>query len=170
MKPPASPLRWARAWVLGSSAVGLAVGGHLLGGGHVEPVFAALLLCAVSLGSYGWLKRERGLVAITSAVGALQLLTHLAFSAGHAHAVDGVMVGGHAAAAVLLAGFLRWGESRVYSASRRRYLEWLTAVRCAFSGVSAAPARRRPVVVAAPVLCENWIRSAWRGRGPPVAA
>ncbi len=170
MKPQAAPLRWTRAWLLGSSAVGLAVAGHVVGGGHVEPVFAALLLCAVSLGSYGWLKRERGLLTITTVVVALQLLAHVAISAGHPHPVSGAMVAGHAAAAVVLAGFLRWGESRVYAAARGRYLQWLIAVRCALAGVPRPPVWRRPVVAQAPVLVENWIHSVWRGRGPPVTA
>ena len=52
MKPPVSPWRWARAWALGASAVALSAGGHMLGGGHMEPVLLALLVALASLAAY----------------------------------------------------------------------------------------------------------------------
>lgn len=159
-----------RAWVLGASSVALATAGHILGGGHLEPVFVLLLFGAISLSAFGWLRRERGLLAITATVAVLQVLAHLAFSVGHAHSVSVSMLAGHAVVALLLAIFLRWGEARVYAVARRRYLQWATAVRCAIAGRSPRPIWCTHLQAGAPVTASTWIHRIGSGRGPPVAA
>ena len=153
--------------MLGAASSGLALAGHMSGGGHVEPVSAALLVAGVSLGTYGWLQRERGIAAILAAVIAVQAGGHLLFSVGHAHAADSRMVLGHLVASVVLAAFLRWGEARVFAAARRRYLQWAVAVRCAMAGLPGAPVWR-PVPV--PALADppaGRRGSRPPGRGPP---
>lgn len=170
MKPQASPLRWIRAWVLGGSSVVLATAGHIVGGGHLEPVLVGLLFGVTGLSAFGWLRRERGLLAITGAVAVLQILAHLAFSVGHPHGLSPSMLAGHAAAALLLAVFLRSGEARAYAVARRRYLQWATAVRCAIAGLSPTPRWHMNLVPGEAVAVSTWIHRVGSGRGPPVAA
>jgi hypothetical protein len=161
-------LRWARAWVLGGSSTALSVGGHLLGGGHVEPVLVALLTALAAGVGYAWLRRERGLIPLVGAVIASQVLTHVALSAGHPHGASMVMA--HAAAAVALACFLRWGEARVFAAARRRYLRWLVALRLAQAGRIAVRPWNPGVPATSAVGGQSWIHRAVQGRAPPVAA
>ena len=152
---------------LGAASSGLALAGHLSGGGHAEPVSAALLAAGACLAAYGWLARERGLTAILTAVVAVQAGGHLLFSVGHPHAADSRILLGHLVSAVVLAAFLRWGEARVFAAARRRYLQWAVAVRCAMAGLPGAPAWQ-PVPV--PALAHAGAgRRGTRppGRGPP---
>jgi hypothetical protein len=163
-------LRWVRAWVLGGSSVGLATVGHLVGGGHLEPAFLGLLTAAMALASYGWLRRERGLLAITAAVAGIQVVSHAAFSVGHVHPMSAAMVAGHATAAVVLAVFLRWGEARTFAVARRRYLQWATAVRCALAGLSPMPQWRRSYAGVVHVARSGAIHRTLNGRDPPVAA
>lgn len=159
-----------RAWLLGGSSVALAAGGHLVGGGHAEPVLMAMLVVATSLAAFGWVRRERGLIAITGVVIAVQVFAHLVLSIGHTHAAPDSMLVAHAASAVALACFLRWGESRIFSTARRRYLRWLVAVRCAVAGSVRTPASSRLVVATDLVAFSSWIHRVGAGRGPPVRA
>jgi hypothetical protein len=170
MKPPASPLRWLRAGVLGGSAVALSAAGHIAGGGHAEPVLLLLLGALAALGAYGWLRTERGLVSIVGAVAVVQLAAHLVLSAGHAHAGSSAMLGAHAVAGLLLAALLRRGEARIFAAARRRYLQWRVAVRTALAGLPTLLAVPQPPVVGRTPDLTRWIHSAVHGRAPPVAA
>jgi len=170
VKPPVSPWRWARAWALGASAVALSAGGHMLGGGHMEPVLLALLVALASLAAYGWLRTERGLLAIIAAVTVVQAATHVILGAGHTHSSSSAMLAGHLLAGLVLAVVLRTGEARIFAAARRRYLQWQIAVRSAVAGLGA-PHLPRPRVItgAAPVLT-SWLHCDVQGRGPPAAA
>ena len=150
--------------------MGLATAGHLVGGGHLEPAFLGLLTAAMALASYGWLRRERGLLAITGAVAGMQVLSHVAFSVGHTHPVSTSMLAGHAVAAVVLAAFLRWGEARTFAMARRRYLQWATAVRCALAGLSPMPQWRTRYAGVVHMVRSGVVHRELNGRGPPVAA
>lgn len=159
-----------RAWVLGGSAVAMSAGGHVAGGGHAEPVLLLLLVAAAALAAHGWLRSERGLLAIVSAVAVAQLATHLVLAAGHAHSVSSAMTAGHVLAGLLLAVLLRHGESRLYAAARRRYLRWQIAVRTALAGVPRPPVAAGHLMSAPATLVTTWIHSPVHGRAPPVAA
>lgn len=167
MTPAEAPSRWARAWALGVASAGLAAAGHIAGGGHLEPASMALLAAGASVAGYGWLSRERGLVAIWTAVVAVQGAGHVLAGVGHTHAMDARMLMGHLVAAAVLAGFLRWGEARVFAAARRRYLEWSVAVRSALAGLPELPAWRPAPVAASPVAHGRTPSWTVRGRGPP---
>lgn len=164
----ASPARWLRAGALAGSSVGLATGAHFLGGGHADPVFLLLLLVAAGVGAYHWTRSERGLLAIVTAVLVVQGAVHLTLGLGHSHAGGG-MLGAHLAAALLLALFLRSGEARLYAAARRRYLQWLVALRLALAGEPAQPVAARPIWTI-PALRDVWTPGGVAGRGPPAAA
>lgn len=170
MKPPVSPWRWVRAWVLGGSAVALSAGGHLAGGGHAEPVLLALLTGVAALGAYGWLRKERGLFALLLAVAIVQVGAHVVLTAGHAHAGSTAMTLAHLGAALLLAVLLRHGESRIFAAARRRYLQWLVAVRSALAGLPTRRPGTTAVTVARSGGSMAGIHSRAQGRAPPVTA
>ncbi len=126
-----------------------------------------LLAAGASVAAYGWLSRERGILAIWTAVVAVQAAGHLLASVGHAHAVDARMLSGHLVAAAVLAVFLRWGEARVFAAARRRYLQWSVAVRSALAGLPELPARRPAPAWASPASPGGAVPGTVRGRGPP---
>lgn len=166
---PVTPARWLRAAALGVTSVGLAAGGHIAAGGHVEPVFAGLLVVAAVLASHGWLRRERGLVAITAAVGTVQIAVHLGLTVGHSHNAGPMMIGAHAAMALVLAAFLRSGEARIHAAARRRYLAWLVAVRLLIADLPRPlPSARRIEPVQG--LHTLWTPTPGPMRGPPAPA
>lgn len=129
----------------------------------------ALLAAGACAASYGWLRKERGLVAIWAAVVAVQAAGHLLASVGHAHAPDARMLTGHLVAAAVLAGFLRWGEARVFAAARGRYLAWSVAVRSALAGLPVPPAWRPVPVAISPAPHGRTLSWTVRGRGPPRA-
>lgn len=166
---PANPARWLRAAVLGVASVGLAAGGHIVAGGHVEPVFAGLLVIAAVLSSHAWLHRERGLLAITVAVVAVQIGVHLGLAVGHDHRAGTTMLVAHAGAALLLALFLRSGEARLHAAARRRYLRLLIAAHLLLAGVPRALPQARTLVGKTPMR-SLWVPAPGLRRGPPVAA
>jgi hypothetical protein len=170
VKPPVSPWRWARAWVLGGSAVALSAGGHMLGGGHLEPVLLVLLVALASLAAYGWLRSERGLLAIIAAVTVVQAVTHVILGAGHTHSSSSAMLAGHLLAGLLLAVLLRSGESRIFAAARRRYLQWQIAVRCALAGLVAPRGARPQLVADSAATLTSRFHTPVQGRGPPAAA
>ena len=142
----------------------------MLGGGHMEPVLLALLVALASLATYGWLRTERGLLAIIAAVTVVPAATHVILGAGHTHSSSSAMLAGHLLAGLVLAVVLRTGEARIFAAARRRYLQWQIAVRSAVAGLGA-PHLPRPRVItgAAPVLT-SWLHCDVQGRGPPAAA
>lgn len=170
VKAPTTPLRWLRAWLLGASSIALGAGGHALGGGHIEPVFLMLLTAAASLAAYAWLRTERGMIAILTAVIAVQVVSHLTMSMGHAHVTSDMMLMSHAIAAVVLAGFLRFGEARVFARARRRYLRWLVAVRLALAGVRLPRVELAQTSHEPNATVSVWLLRAVEGRAPPVAA
>ena len=155
--------------MLGTTSVALASGGHLAAGGHVEPVFAALLVVAAVLGSHGWLRRERGLLAITAAVVTVQIAVHVGLTVSHEHSASTTMVAAHAAMALVLAVFLRFGESRIHAAARRRYLAWLVALRLLIADLP------RPLPTARTLQPVQALHTLWTPtpgplRGPPAPA
>lgn len=162
----ASPARWLRAAVLAGSSVGLAAGAHFAAGGQAEPAFLILLLAAATAAGYHWSKRERGLLAIVTAVLVVQAAVHLTLGLGHSHA-GGSMLVSHLAAALLLAGFLRFGEARVHAAARRRYVRWLVAVRLALAKAPVRPVWIAPLPATVEQFRQIWIEGPAAGRGPP---
>ena len=170
MKPPVSPWRWVRAWVLGGSAVALSAGGHVIGGGHAEPVLLVLLASLAALAAYGWLRTERGLLAIVAAVTVVQGAAHLILGAGHTHSSSSAMLAGHLLAGVVLAVLLRTGEARLFAAARRRYLQWQTAVRCALAGVASPQPAPQRLIADGLLRTTSWFDSHAQGRGPPATA
>ena len=129
-----------------------------------------LLTAMAALAAYGWLRTERGLVAIVGAVAVVQLAAHLLLAAGHAHAGSSAMLGAHAVAGLLLAVLLRHGEARLFAAARRRYLQWRVAVRTALAGLPTVPAFAQARVAGRTPALTMWIHRAVQGRAPPVAA
>lgn len=170
MKQHVSPMRWLRSSALAGTSVLLATAGHTLAGGHVDPILTLLLTGTAALAAYGWLRRERGLAAIICAVVAVQVTCHAVLSVGHTGAHNPAMLLTHAGAAILLAVFLRTGEARVYAAARRRYLQWVVAVRSALAGVRVPVARPAAVTATAVSLRDVWTPGVVAGRGPPARA
>lgn len=155
--------------MLAGAAVGLSVTGHVLGGGHVEPVLIGLLLGAVLLGSHAWLRKERGLLGIVGVVVGVQIATHLMLTLGHSHRPTVAMFLTHAGAAIVLAVFLRVGEARLHAAARRRLTWLLVATRIA----DAASPRLLPAgaVISYEPLALTSLTTARANprRGPPTA-
>lgn len=126
---------------------------------------AILITAGLCLAGHRLASRERGAAAIAAFVIAAQAGVHVVFSVGHVHAGSGGMVAGHAAAAVALAAFLRFGERRVHDLARRQYLRWLIAMRGAAVRL-ALPVRLR--VRAVPTWTPScWSEAGLSGRGPP---
>ncbi len=148
----------------------LSAGGHVVGGGHTEPVLLGLLTVMTVLAAYGWLRSERGVLAILAAVAVVQVGAHVVLSAGHAHAGSTAMTLAHLGTGLLLAVLLRHGESRIFAAARRRYLRWLVAVRLALAGLPARSPRSAVVVVTAGGASMTGIHRNTLGRAPPVVA
>lgn len=155
--------------MLGATSIALSGLGHLTGGGHFDPVLIALLTAGAALASYGWLRRERGLLAVVGAVLAIQIVSHVVMSVGHAVMPSPAMVLTHLGSAVLLAVFLRTGEARIFAAARRRYLYFLVALRLAAAGRSAGPVPHRPAAPTVRELVSLWLPRAAGERGPPVS-
>ena len=97
-------VRLLRAGVLGGTSLGLALTGHLAGGGH-QPPLALLVVCAALLGLTALTATARRvrLVVLLPLLGVQQALLHLAFDAGATAAGCGAVDphAGHAAGAVL---------------------------------------------------------------------
>ena len=149
--------------------MGLATAGHLAGGGHLEPVFAALLVAAAVLAGHGWLRRERGLLAITTAVLTVQVVVHFGLTVGHDHSASTTMLAAHAGMALLLAAFLRFGEARLHAAARRRYARWLVAVRLLIADLPHTLPNTRTFHPTAR-LHTLWTPTPGPMRGPPALA
>jgi hypothetical protein len=153
--------------VLGGTSVGLAAGGHVLGGGHAEPVFIGLLVVAATLFGHAWLSRERGLLAIICAVVGVQAGVHVGLTVGHDHHMSTAMLLTHAGAAVLLGALLRAGEARIHAALRRRALRLMVAVRLLAAGLPA-PLPMTAVPMPQPLLANSvWNPAPASRRGPP---
>jgi hypothetical protein len=126
--PTIGAWRWARGLTVGATSSALALGGHVLGGGHASlPAAAALSAAAVTL-SVLWSRRRWTTGALLTVLLVLQLVAHVAFAAGtggaaltagHTAGAGMVMSGphdalamltGHLLAAAVTAVLLRRGE------------------------------------------------------------
>lgn len=136
----------------------------------MEPVLVALLVALAGLAAYGWLRTERGLPAIITAVIAVQAATHVILGAGHTHSSSTAMLAGHLVAGLLLAVLLRTGESRIFAAARRRYLQWQIAVRSALAGLAAPRPQQPRLIASTATTLTSWFHTGVQGRGPPAAA
>ncbi|SDR85159.1 hypothetical protein SAMN04488543_0615 [Friedmanniella luteola] len=190
-RPLAGPVRALRAGVLGTTSLGLALGGHLAAGG-ARPALTLLLVCAGLLGltAVTATARRVRLPLLVPLLGVQQALLHLVFDAGSGAAACGAVDqhAGHAAGAALscapgtvamtmpgwpmtlahvlatlaTAWLLLRGEDALWALADR-------AVRAA----AAAPTRRRPRAVVRrvaplPALVAVSALSPAAPRGPPV--
>lgn len=182
-------LRCVRAALFALVCTGLAVCGHVLAGGpEPAPVYVYTGFGAMFLTGFGLLGRERGFGLIAGTLLAGEAGLHTLFvigvhsSAGH-HAgmsamlgLGGWMAAAHVVAACATAGYLRFGESRlwglirlaVHRVSWRALLWWLVSSRDAVRVVPPV----RPAVPARPlrVRVRAWLVArvvSWRG--PPFA-
>ena len=157
----------------------LAVAAHVAGGGGLPS--AGRMLFAVAAVTFTWwplTAREVPWWLMTAGVAAVQVGVHLAFldpahavaphAAGHAHApaTSVPVLAGHLAAALLVAWWLRRGESAAWAALRRVLPRLVHPVR-----VPAMPAARVRPAWAPRVLAQQLLdrRTAPR-RGPPALA
>jgi hypothetical protein len=185
-------VRVLRAAALGSASLGLAVGAHLVGGGH-QPPLSLLLVSAALLGlvAAAATARRVRLPVLLALLGGQQAVLHLLFEAGSAatacNAVDAHA--GHVAGAVLhctpdtaaatatsgwpmtvahllataaTAWLLVRGESSLWSLTDR-------LVRAATAAPGSWPQRRVPQLLApAPAAAASVPRTSAAPRGPPV--
>ncbi len=116
----------------------------------------------------GWWT-ERGLIAIVAAVTVVQGAAHVILGAGHTHGSSSAMLAGH-----VVAGLARRsscaGESRIFAAARRRYLQWQIAVRCALAGLGVPRPQQPRLIAGTATMLTSWFDTDVRGRAPPVAA
>jgi hypothetical protein len=166
----AVPAGAARAALAATAAVAVAAAAHTAGHGQLDPAglgWAMVLL----LGPSWWLtRRERswGAHALTQ-LGAQQAV-HAALSTTAVHPVTqvphDVMLYAHVVAAALVAGWLRWGESRAWSAAIRLVSSGIVRILATPPAappvtVPPGPARRLPTYA---------LRHALARRGPPAPA
>jgi hypothetical protein len=177
-RPLVAPHRAARALVLTCTAVAVAVGAHVAGGGAVDvggiaAAFPVLLGLVWSLTD-----RERGWLPIAGAQLAGQQVVHSILEWGShpaagADALPADMVFyAHIAAAALLAAWLRCGERRVWAAARRAIRAVAAHVRFLLGllGYRAPedPRPSRPRSTTLPAYARTLLRHAVIRRGPPV--
>ncbi|KWX66762.1 hypothetical protein [Mycobacterium sp. NAZ190054] len=122
MRTPKARARWVRGGLVGVSSAALTFGAHAAAGGGFPQggsLVLALLLCAVVGALSANLRVERrgaSWIATTTALGAAQILGHVAFTVtGHHHGYDGLapgpsMTAMHLGAAVLLGGAIAAAE------------------------------------------------------------
>jgi hypothetical protein len=121
--PTSGLLRVARGAVVGSTAVGLAVAGHLVGGGSLPATTTAVTVLGLTVaGSVALSSRRWTLSALTTVLLGVQVVCHVALAghasaanlAAHSHATHGAsasMLVAHVLAALVTAVLLRRGES-----------------------------------------------------------
>jgi hypothetical protein len=175
---PAAPHRAARALVLTCTAVAVAVGAHVAGGGAVDvggiaAAFPVLLGLVWSLTD-----RERGWLPIAGAQLAGQQAVHSILEWGtHPAAGSGALPAdlvfyAHIAAAALLAAWLRCGERRVWAAARRAIQAVAAHVQFLIGLLGyrppADPRPSRPRSTTLPAYARTLLRHAVVRRGPPV--
>ena len=180
---PVGALRMVRAAVVGLSAIGLALLGHLAAGGTAPPpgqlvlVVLAVLVVSLALSARRWTVGPLLAVLLGS-----QALFHVAFSgAGVAHVHGGqhlpngsampghpglVMLVGHSVAALLTALLLRRGEDWLWGLLALLARAW-RVVRAAAEG-PVAVARSRAMSRSGDVLAVlDLLEHAVVRRGPP---
>jgi hypothetical protein len=178
--PTSGALRVARGAVVGVTAMGLSVGGHIAGGGALPaPATAAALLGLTAAGSIALSGRRWTVSSLVSVLLGVQVVCHVAV-AGHAgsqlanhhqqaaHGVSALMVVAHVAAALFTAVLLSRGEAwcwrLVALLSRPVHLGALFTARTppAFGARSLPPAVGSLAVLRSLLLCDAQPR-----RGPP---
>jgi hypothetical protein len=178
--PTSGWLRVARGAVVGVTAMGLSVGGHLVGGGSLPtPTTAATLLALAVAGSVALSGRRWTVSALLSVLLGVQVVCHVAL-AGHAgshlanhqqvaHGASASMVVAHVLAALVTAVVLSRGESwcwrLVALLSRPVQVVRLFCARThpGFAARSLPPAVGSPAVLRSLLLAYAQPR-----RGPPV--
>jgi hypothetical protein len=168
--------RLVRGLVVAASGAGLAVGGHLAAGGGLPSKPAVLLLVLLASAACTLLSdREWSFGRLLVALGAVELLVHLAMGLDHGAMSGAVrpgpsgwaMLGAHAAAALLSAWMLRCGEAmywRIVERLRPRPLPRVLALRVTSElavGASADPG---------PLQSLLRLTDAASRRGPPTLA
>jgi hypothetical protein len=174
-------LRWIRAAVVGLSATGLALLGHLAAGGTAPPAGQlALVTCGVLVASLALSVRRWTLGPLLAVLLGSQALFHVAFGgAGHAHggqhmAGDSAMPGhsgllmliGHGVAALLTALLLRRGEDWLWGLLGLLARAWRAGRVAAEEPVAAAPSMALSRSDAVPGLLDL-LEHAVARRGPP---
>jgi hypothetical protein len=120
--PTSGLLRVVRGTAVGTTAMSLAVAGHVVGGGSLPPATAATLLGLTVAGSIALSGRRWTLSALATVLLGVQLVCHVALAGqatgasltGHSHAAHGPsawMLVAHVLAAAVTALLLRRGES-----------------------------------------------------------
>lgn len=163
MQTPKARARWARGALVGVSSAAMTAGAHAAAGGGLprgSALVLVLLLCATVGAMLGVLRvedRASRWIATTTALGAAQMLGHLALNmAGHHHggaelAPGPSMIAAHAAAAVILGGVICVAEYLYVVCSS--VLCWLRLFALRASRPVARVRRRTTnVVVVRPVL------------------
>ncbi|MGQ0572793.1 MAG: hypothetical protein ACT4RN_01170 [Pseudonocardia sp.] len=173
----APPRRWTRAGASAVAATALGLAGHVAAGGEPTLTGAALAFLVVALPSWSLAGCERGWTTIAAVQIGAQQVVHPLLVASSAVAVPAalphdLMFFLHVLGALLMAGWLRVGERRLWAAARR-FAEHLARWRRGLFDAPPAPPPRaprlRPVTVVAPVLTEP-LRHTLRRRGPPLPA
>lgn len=165
--PDRGLLRVARTGAIAFCIVGLSLLAHVLAGGPV-PAPGILLVALAAAGAYaGALTRDRlGLFEIVAALGAGQVLLHLAFMLGGGGHHGGVeMMLAHTLATLVIALGLAHGERAAWS-----LWCWLgprPTLRAVAPGEVPEPPDR-PVEVARARASTAWIGTTVMWRGPPV--
>jgi hypothetical protein len=176
MTPIRPPLRLVRSVVVGATACGLGVTGHVLVGGSVHYGAVSVAVPVAVAVAWALAGHERDAWMIAALQIGLQLFVHAVLATGAAPATGGIlphelMLHAHVAAGLLTAVALRAGERRTWAAARRalaRLASWCLRI-------IDRPAQRtdRPVLRPAPALRvvahHRLLRHALVLRGPPVA-
>ncbi|MGZ4614787.1 MAG: hypothetical protein ACXV4A_04445 [Actinomycetes bacterium] len=179
--PMSGTARWARGATVGSSATGLALAGHLLGGGVTPPVLPLLVLAALAVASsIGLSGRRWSLPPLLGVLLGAQVSFHVVFDGAapsHRHAVVGHVMTGHTLGWQMVAAHLL--ATLATALLLRRGEAWC----CRLVGVLADPLRATrqlttPVAVgvAAPSVAvpragtfwqSRWLVLSQSRRGPP---
>lgn len=181
----AGVLRWVRAAVVGLSASGLALLGHVAAGGAAPPAGQlTLAVLAVVVVSRALSVRRWTVGPLLAVLLGSQALFHVAFSGaavhvhGGQHAASGssmpghsglLMLLGHSVAALLTALLLRRGEDWLWSLVALLSRAW--RVVCAAAEEPVAAARARAMSRSGDVLALlHLLEDAVARRGPPALA
>ena len=177
--PTSGLLRVARGSAVGMSAIGLALAGHLAGGGRLPTSTNAVTLLSLTLAGGIALSGRRWTVsALLTVLLGVQVVSHVAFAdhtssagAAHVHAAHSVsasMVLAHVLAAGATAVLLSCGESWCWRlvallSSPVQVERWLDAHAIPAIGARSVPSGHRP----APLLRSLLLANAQPRRGPP---
>jgi hypothetical protein len=120
--PTSGLLRVLRGTAVGTTAMSLAVAGHVVGGGSLPPATVGTLLCLTVAGSIALSSRRWTFSALATVLLGVQLVCHVALAGqatassptDHSHTAHGTsasMLIAHVLAAFVTAVLLRRGES-----------------------------------------------------------